>query len=413
MIRVITHASELITGSGIEKKGGRRIVEEDLGAIPDGAIVYRAEKRGKLEVPREILWVGATSELPKRYIKERKRTLRGERALIPGYVDCHTHLVFAGDRSEEFAQRCGGMSYEEIARRGGGIIKTVSSTRAATENDLFQLAAERLQELASFGVRTVEIKSGYGLSHHDELKILRVARKLQKKFPQYEFQITYLGAHAFPKELSRTEYMDSILNETLPEVKRGGLADACDVFIDEGYFTIAEGRLILEKAKNLKMKTKIHADELACTNAAVLASEVQALSADHLLKISTEGVLALAKSNTVAVLLPGTAFYLKASQAPARELLEAGACVALSTDFNPGTSMMLNLPAVMTIAALYLGMTRAEIFSAVTFNAAKALGYESRIGTLTPGKRALFQVLPFRTFEESYYRFAWNPHSGK
>jgi imidazolonepropionase len=195
----------------------------------------------------------------------------------------------------------------------------------------------------------------------------------------------------------------------LPEVASKKLADACDVFIDQGYFTVEEGQELLKKAKALRLKVKVHADELADTGSAALAAELQAMSADHLLKISNDGVEKLAASETVAVLLPGTAFYLKAPHAPARKLLAAGACVALSTDFNPGTCMCASLPTIMTIAALYLGMTRAEILAAVTYNAAKALGLEGQKGTLEPGRDADFAVLPFARFEETYYRFAWSP----
>ena len=399
-LRAIIHASELITGAGVRAKDGRRVTEKDLGAIPDGAMVY-SDKR--------IEWVGKTSDLPKKYSRVRKTDLRGKRALVPGFVDCHTHLVFAGDRSDEFAARCGGATYEEIAAKGGGIVATVKATRAASPAELLRLAVARVKEAKAFGVRTLEMKSGYGLSLEAELKCLEVGAKLCKRFPEITFYSTFLGAHAFPKDKSRGDYIREITEEMLPEVARRGLAQACDVFIDQGYYTLDEGRRILEKAKALGLKTKVHADELANTESAELAAKLGALSADHLLKISDRGIKALAGSQTVAVLLPGTAFYLKADHAPARRLIEDGACVALSTDFNPGTSMTLNLPAIMTIAALYLGMTRAEIFSAVTYNAAKALALESKKGTLEAGCDADFTILPFQRFEECYYRFAWAP----
>ena len=193
----------------------------------------------------------------------------------------------------------------------------------------------------------------------------------------------------------------------LPEVARRKLADTCDVFIDEGYYTLDEGRKILEKARKLGLKTKVHADELGNTESAAMAAAIGALSADHLLKISDNGMRKLAASQTVAVLLPGTAFYLKAAHAPARKLIDAGACVALSTDFNPGTSMCLSLPVILTIAALYLGMSRSELFAAVTYNAAKALDLHGRKGTLEAGMDSDVVVLPFARFEEVYYRFAW------
>ncbi|OFZ20205.1 MAG: imidazolonepropionase [Bdellovibrionales bacterium GWB1_55_8] len=413
MLQAIVHASELLTGAGIRLKDGRKVTDDDLGRIEDGALVYSTRKvRGK-EVPDEILWVGPTPDMPRKYSRIKKRDLKGKQAVIPGMVDCHTHLVFAGDRSEEFAARCGGASYEEIAKKGGGILSTVRATRNASERELETLAIKRLQEAVSYGVRTIEIKTGYGLSAESELKLLKVIRKLKERCPEVRIQSTFLGAHAFPQDQSRESYLDDLINRMIPQAATGKLADVCDVFIDAGYYTREEGRRILAAAKANGLKIKIHADELANTESASLAAEMGALSADHLLRISDSGIRALAASQTVAVLLPGTAFYLKASHAPARRLLDAGAAVALSTDFNPGTCMCLSLPSIMTIAALYLGMTRAEIFAAVTYNGAKALGFEMDSGTLEPGLAARFAVLDFPRFEELYYRFAWAPSRGR
>ncbi len=411
MFKAWVHASEILTGRGVRKKDGRKIKEEDLGRIPDGAIVCSLKKIGKRTVPDRIEWVGPTSSLPKKWGVEEIETvdLQNRRALIPGLVDCHTHLIFAGDRSEEFAARCAGATYQEIARQGGGIQRTVAATRDATSKDLERLASQRLREADSFGVRTLEIKSGYGLSLESELKILQVIPRLRQKFPQMKIKSTFLGAHAFPSDLSRQAYLDELIYKMLPEVARLRLADSCDVFVDDGYFTTDEARQILSYAKELGLKIKIHADELGNTESAALAVEMEALSADHLLKISDQGIQKLANSSTVAVLLPGTAFYLKAAHAPARRLIEAGAVVALATDFNPGTCMCLSLPAMMTLAGLYLSMSPAEIFASVTYNGAKALGLANQTGTLEPGKDADFAVLPFAKFEEMYYRFGWSP----
>lgn len=409
------NASEVITGSGVRKKSGRRIGEGDLDRIPGGALVVSIKtiKVGKREksVPDKILWVGPTRELPARYRSCAKVDLGGKKAIVPGLIDCHTHLVFAGDRAGEFAARCAGATYEEIASQGGGIVRTVNATREATPSELFRLGCSRVREGAAFGVRTFEIKSGYGLSLESELKCLEVAQRLKRRFPEFEFATTFLGAHAFPKDHSRQHYLELLTSRMLPEVVGRGLAESCDVFIDRGYYTLEEGESILAEAKKLGLSIKIHADELANTESSSLAARMGALSADHLLCISEQGIRDLAKSETVAVLLPATAFYLKTAQAPARKLLDAGARVALSTDFNPGTSMTLNLPVVMTLAALYLGMSAAEIFAAVTYNAAVALGRQGHQGTLETGLRALFTVIPFKTFEEMYYRFAWRPQA--
>jgi len=408
-LKLITHASEILTGAGVRGRDGRRPQESDLGRILDGALVYQTKRVGRREIPDKLVWVGPTSEIPKKYLKLPKRSLKGLQAIIPGMVDCHTHLVFAGDRSEEFALRCGGMSYQEIATGGGGILTSVLATRSASIDELEALAVPRVEEARSYGVRTIEIKSGYGLSFESELKVLEVVPRLRKKFPDMTLVATFLGAHGFPKEMSREAYLTELTDRMLPEVARKRLASACDVFIDEGYFTVSEATSLLAQARKLGLRVKVHADELGNTGSAAFAAGIGALSADHLLCVSEEGVSALAKSDTVAVLLPGTAFYLKAEHAPARALIDAGACVALSTDFNPGTCMTVNLPAILTIAALYLRMSRAEIFAAVTYNAAKALGLQESKGTLEAGKDADFSILPFKRFEELYYRFAWSP----
>lgn len=416
-VHVLTHASEILTGEGVRRKDGRHVRDEDLGRIPDGALAYSVKtvpysdfstgKSGMRVVSDKILWVGATSELPEEYRNSPLFDLDGKNVVLPGLIDCHTHLIFSGNRAGEFASRCAGVSYEEIAKSGGGIQTTVNATREASEDELFKLGRARIEEAHRYGIRTIEIKSGYGLSLESELKILRVIEKLRVATPEMTLISTFLGAHDFPKEVTRDSYLKTLIEEMLPAIKNEELATACDVFIDTGFYTREEGRCVLEAAKNLGLSVKVHADELMNTESALLAVELGALSADHLLKISQSGIRALAKSETTAVLLPGTAFYLKAPHAPARALLDAGARVAISTDFNPGTSMTLNLPAVMTIAALYLGMTRAELFSSVTYNAARALGLHETKGSLEVGKDADFFVAPYATFDELYYRFAW------
>ncbi len=408
-MHVLTHASRIYTGNGVAAREGRRISEADLDEVEDGALVVDDAGQSLRKPPGKILWLGPTSELPKRYLKARMKSLNGRHAIMPGLVDCHTHLIFGGDRSDEFAERCAGATYEQIAAKGGGIVKTVGATRELSEVQLLKLARVRVQESWAWGVRALEIKSGYGLSHESEIKVLQVAQKLRKEFPGMRFHVTYLGAHAWPKGRKQEEYLREMNERTLPEVARKKLADGCDVFIDQGYFSIAQGRTLLERARALGLKLRVHADELVHTGSAELACELGALSADHLLKVSESGIRKLAAASTVAVLLPGTAHYLNAAQAPARALLNAGARVALSTDFNPGTCPTLSLPTIMNLAALKLGMSRAEIFSAVTYNAAAALGLESQIGALRVGSRAAYSILPFARFEDLYYRLSWVP----
>jgi len=412
-VHAIIHASELITGVGIRKKDGRRVCDEDLHVIEDGAILYTVKSKNNTDVPNKIAWVGPTKDTPKGFNVIKTTDLKNKQVVIPGLIDCHTHLVFAGDRSSEFAQRCAGASYEQIAKKGGGILTTVEATRKASFDELYDLAKQRLRECLSYGVKTIEIKSGYGLSFDAEVKSLKVIRKLQEDFPEINIQSTYLGAHAIPKDQDRDKYINEIVNKTLPFVVEENLTDCCDVFVDRGYYSVEEAKKILEKSLALGIKIKLHGDEIACTESASLGVELGALSVDHLLKVSQKGILDLSHSDTVAVLLPATAFYLKEEYAPAREMIDSGVAVALSTDCNPGSSMTSSLPAVMTIAALYMQMSRAEIFAAVTYNAAKALGMESQQGTLEENFDAKITILPFKKFEEIYYRFAWSPNTSR
>ncbi len=397
-VQSFIHASRLYTAQGILEKNGRHLVPEDVSAIEDGAIVFDSKK---------IIWVGKTSELPGKYKKVKTTNLKNKKAIIPGLVDSHTHLVFAGSRAGEFARRCAGVSYQQIAAEGGGILTTVNATRAASIEQLFEVALKRALIAYRFGVRTIECKSGYGLDHATELKCMIVVQHLKKALPQMTFVSTYLGAHAIPQDQKRSKYMDEMLHQTLPLVASKKLAEFCDVFIDQGYYNLHEGERILHAAKKLGLKLKIHADELTNTGSSKLAVKLKAHSADHLLKISDQGIKALAGSKTVATLLPGTAFYLKESHAPARKLLDAGARVAVATDFNPGSCYSLNLPLMMHLSALYLQMNEAEIFASVTLNAAASLGLESKKGALLPGFDSDFIVLPYDRFEEMYYRMGW------
>ena len=397
-MKVFIHASKIYTGSGIVKKDGRKLHSQDLGVLEDGAIVFDEKK---------IVWVGTSSELPKKYQKLKTTDLKNKSAVIPGLIDSHTHLVFAGSRAEEFARRCAGTSYQEIANEGGGILTTVKATRAEPFEKLFKTALKRALIAYRYGVRTIECKSGYGLEHETEIKCLKVVEALKLALPQMTFVSTYLGAHALPSDQKRSHYIDEMLHRTLPEIKKAKLADICDVFIDEGYYTLSEGERILRTAKKLGLQTKIHADELKNTEATKLATKLKSLSADHLLKVSQKGISSLAKSETVATLLPGTAFYLKEPYAPARSLLDAGAAVAIATDFNPGSCYSLNLPLMMNFSALNMQMNISEIFAGVTYSAAKALALHHRKGALLPGYDSDFIVLPYPNFEEMYYRMGW------
>ena len=310
--------------------------------------------------------------------------------LTPGFADSHTHAIFGRARYEEQELRATGVSYMEIAQRGGGIHASVRDLRARSEDELFALAEPRLRALAASGVTTVEVKSGYGLSLADELKTLRVVRRLASALPM-RIVPTWLGAHEIPLDYrertnGRREYLDLLINEMLPIIAREQLAQFADVFCEPGVFTVDESREILGAARNAGLGIKLHADELTAGGGAELAGALRAISADHLAAVSDEGIAALAAGGTVATLLPGTMLFLgKSTQAPARRLIEAGVPVALATDFNPGTSPTTNFPLVLTLGVSQLRMSVAEAFLAGTVNGAAALGIAGRVGQLAPG----------------------------
>lgn len=310
--------------------------------------------------------------------------------LMPGFVDSHTHAVFGRARFEEQELRATGVPYLEIARRGGGIHASVRDLRSRTEDELFTLAAARLARLAASGVTTVEVKSGYGLSLDDELKMLRVIRRLAETLPM-RFVPTWLGAHEIPLEFreredGRRDYVDRLIHEMLPVVVAERLARFADVFCEPGVFTVAEAREILTAARDAGLGVKLHADELTSAGGAELAAALGATSADHLAAVSDAGIDALASAGTVATLLPATMLFLgKRNHAPARRLVEAGVPIALATDFNPGTSPTSNFPLVLTLGVSQLGLSVAEVLLAATVNGAAALGLADRTGQLTPG----------------------------
>ena len=313
--------------------------------------------------------------------------------LTPGFVDSHTHAIFGRARYEEQELRAAGLSYMEIARRGGGIHASVRDLRTRGEEELFALAEPRLRALAASGVTTVEVKSGYGLTLEDELKSLRVVRRLAASLPM-RLRATWLGAHEIPleyreREGGRRAYVDVLLHDMLPAVMRERLADFADVFCEPGVFTVEESREILAAARASGLAIKLHADELTAGGGAELAASLGAVSADHLAAVSEAGIAALASNDTVATLLPGTMLFLgKRDQAPARRLIDAGVPVALATDFNPGTSPTTNFPLVLTLGVSLLRLSVAEAIVAGTVNGAAALGLAGRIGQIAPGYSA-------------------------
>jgi imidazolonepropionase len=330
------------------------------------------------------------------------------RVLTPGLVDSHTHAIFGRARYEEQEYRATGLDYMEIARRGGGIHSSVRDLRARSEAELEMLGEQRLRKLAAYGVTTVEVKSGYGLSLETELKTLRVIRRLAEHLPM-RIVPTFLGAHEIPLEYrdssaKRREYIDLVIDEMLPAVQRDSLARFADVFCETGVYTVPESREILTAARSRGLALKLHADELTSCGGAKLAAEIQATSADHLAAVSSEGIKSLAGSATVATLLPGTMSFLgKMKQAPARALIEAGVPVALATDFNPGTSPTPNFPLVMSFGLSQLKMSAHEVYLAATVNGAAALGEAGTVGQIATGFSADLALWDAEDFREIPY----------
>lgn len=330
-------------------------------------------------------------------------------ALLPGFVDSHTHLVFGGYREEEFQWRLAGDSYMSIMQRGGGIASTMSKTRLASPEELYQSAYDHLQAMLSMGVTTVEAKSGYGMLLEPELKQLEVTRRLQETHP-IDLVSTFMGAHDTPPEYAERpgEFIDYLIQEALPKVSDQGLAEFCDIFTEKGVFDHNQTRKLLEAAKDKGFKVKMHADEIVPFAGAELAIELGCTSADHLLQISDQGIQAMAKSDTVATLLPCTAFSLKADYAPARKMIDAGCAVAVASDLNPGSCFSNSIPLMFALSTIYMGMTVEEAITALTLNAAAALERADSIGSIEVGKKADMVLLRFPSYRFLSYHFGVN-----
>lgn len=395
----ILHAAELVCVSCRGERAKAGAAMRELHIIPDGAVLIE---------DGQIFWVGPTADMPPLPADTDVIDASGK-IVTPGLVDSHTHLLFAGSREEEFEQRLSGVSYSEIARMGGGINRTVQATRAASKNELKAMARRRLQRMLSLGATTVEVKSGYGLSPAEELRCLQAIAELQSEQP-CSLAATFLGAHEVPLEYrhDRAEYLRLLVEEMLPEVARQHLAEFCDVFCETGVFGLAETEQILRAAADLGFKLKLHADEFTPLGGAELAARMAATSADHLLHVTEAGIEALRQSGTVATLLPGTAFFLGVSYAPARRLIDAGVPVALATDCNPGSCMTENLPLIGTIACTQMKMLPAEVIAAITLNAAAALGRSDRIGSIEPGKQADLAIFDVPNHRYLPYHFGVN-----
>jgi imidazolonepropionase len=329
--------------------------------------------------------------------------------VLPGFIDPHTHFIFGGYREDEFNWRLQGVPYLEIMKRGGGIINTVKATRNASREELKKSGKKRLELMLSYGVTTVEGKSGYGLELDTELKQLDVMEELDREHP-VDIVKSFLGAHAVPEEYkdNKAGYLDYVLNDMIPVVAESGKAEFCDVFCDIGVFTVEEARQILIRGQELGLKGKIHADEIERTGGANLAVELAIVSADHLLKISDEDIHKMAKANVVPVLLPITAFSLKEEYAPARKIVDAGLNLALATDLNPGSAFSGSIPLLISLSTLYMGLSLEEVIMGLTINAAAALNREDRIGSIEPGKQADLIILDAPSYKHLSYHIGVN-----
>jgi imidazolonepropionase len=392
----VLHVSQLVTLAGPKRpRMGREL--SDLAIIRDGGMLIRD---GRIEA------VGPSTEIENKAGDAEVIDARGK-VVLPGFVDAHTHLVFAGNRLDDFERRARGDTYEQIAKAGGGIWSTVEKTRAATETDLLAQAQRHADWFLRCGTTTVESKSGYGLTLEDELKILRVMRRLNQETP-LEILPTFLGAHAVPRKMDADEYVDLVVNEMLPRVTADSLAEFCDVFCERGYFDIEQSRRILNSATGLGLRLRIHADQLSNSGAAKLAAELKAATADHLEKTDEQGISAMKSGDVQPVLLPGSVYALGSTCYPrARDMIEAGLAVVIATDFNPGSSPTPSMPMILSLACTQMKMSPAEAIAASTINPAYSLGRGDRIGSLESGKVANCSIFDCGDYRELAYWFGF------
>jgi imidazolonepropionase len=396
----VKNISQLVTvaSGGQRAKVGRAM--RDLGVLPNA---------GVLCVDGKIAWVGAMSDWDRTLPEGFAEIDAGGKVVLPGFVDSHTHMMFAGERAQEFAIRAEGATYQQIAEAGGGILNTVTRVRAASKKELKKSTSRYMTEMMKHGTTTVEIKSGYGLEKDSEIKMLEAINELKRE-EMMTVVPTFIGAHAVPPEYkhSRELYMKLLLEEMTPYIGKKELATFCDVFCEKGYFDLEDAERILIEGKKWGMKPKIHAEELTQLGGALLAAKVGAVSADHLEHISNEGIAALRDAGVVATLLPGVSFFLNHGYAPARKLIDAGAAVAIASDFNPGSCMSFSMPMMMTIACTQMQVTPEEALTAATLNGAAALDISSTVGSIEVGKDADLIIADIPDYKFLAYHFGVN-----
>jgi imidazolonepropionase len=396
-MKAYKNINEIITLNGVEKKNGRYLKPDDLSIIKNGAIVYDQDK---------ILWVGETSFIPKEYhylIFEDKKDF----ILLPEFVDSHTHLVFAGNRASEYLDKLNGVSYQDIALRGGGILATMKATKDISFDELLESSQERVNLFSSQGVGSLEIKSGYALTNEGEYKISLVIEELKRNNPHLNIHHTFMAAHAVPNNFRNSEhYLDEVVIPTLNKIVSDmpGAIDSVDIFHEQGYFNTKDVKKLFAICDNFNLHKRIHADEFNDNEGALLASNSHCLSADHLLCTSIDGIKSLADSNTIATLLPGTALFLGKKMAPARTFLDLGCQVALASDFNPGSCHFPNLFKIAQVSAMTLKMNIAEIIAAITYNAAASLNLKDQ-GVIAAGKKSRIQFKAVESLAHLFYNW--------
>ena len=396
----IKHAAQLATLATDVKGPRSKEAASNLGLIEDGSLWI---EEGIIQA------VGTTKEIKKRYadrVNEAEVVNASGHLVTPGLIDPHTHVVFGGSRAREFEMRLEGATYMEIMNAGGGIHATTRMTRAASEDELIEQTIRRLDSFLAHGVTTIEGKSGYGMNLETELKQLRVIKKLKDKHV-IDIVPTFMGAHAVPAEFKGREddFVDHLINDMLPIIAEEKLAEFNDVFCEKDVFTPEQSERVLEAGKQYGLIPKIHADEIAPYGGAELAAKTGAISAEHLLKASDEGIQAMAKAGTIACLLPATALYLREEAAQGRKMIDAGVPVAISTDCNPGSSPTTSMPLVMNLACISMRMTPAEALTAATYNAACAINREKQVGSLEAGKQADIVLWNVKNYQELQYLF--------
>ncbi len=398
-IRIHRNFSQVVTMASAHKKDGRNLIPSDLSIIPNGSIVFDQDK---------ILWVGPDAELPNDYKIDDCVDMSGK-VCVPELVDSHTHVVFGGDRSKEYSMRMNGATYEEIAAAGGGILNSMKGTNDLSRAELLKLALERVKAMNAYGVGTIEIKSGYGLNFDKEYELSQIIHDLKNIVqPQIQIVNTFMAAHAVPKNYSSSyQYMKEVVLPLLDRLSEEKIIDCVDIFHEQNYFSDEDVVSLFERAQRLNISVKIHADEFNDNKGAVLASRFKALSADHLLKTNEDGIKALAASQTVAILLPGTGLFLGKSQANARALLDAGVKVAIASDFNPGSCYCDNVLLLASIAAPIYKMNMAELWAAITLNAAHALSLRDQ-GAIISGLRPRFTLFNTDSIDQVTYNWGKN-----